>query len=91
MDTAQFLIDLRVQRDRINQAIEAIETLNGTAIPQRAAKNAKTAAPAAVKSVKAASVAPPAAKKRVISPEGRQRMAEAQQKRWAKKNKAAKA
>ncbi len=30
METAQILTDLRVERDRINQAIAALEALNGT-------------------------------------------------------------
>jgi hypothetical protein len=90
MDTAQILKELRAQRDRTIDAITAIEALNGAVIsPAKTAT--KAAKPAAVKSAKTASVAPPAAKKRVISPEGRQRMAEAQQKRWAKKKRAVKA
>jgi hypothetical protein len=88
MDTAQFLIDLRVQRDRINDAIAALESLTVNGISKPAAKYAvKTAKPA--KSAKTASVAP-ASTKRVVSPEGRLRMAEAQQKRWAKKKRAVK-
>ena len=76
MDTAQILADLRAQRDRIDAAIAAFEALGGTA-----AFPAKTAAkPAAVKREDCPSPAP-AAGKRVISPEARQRMAEAQKKR----------
>jgi hypothetical protein len=88
MDTAQILNELRAQRDRIDSAITALEALNGAAISP-VKTNANAAKPAAVKSAKTASVPAPAAKKRVISPEGRQRMAEAQQKRWASKKKAA--
>jgi hypothetical protein len=78
MDTTAILAALLLERDRIDQAIAALESLNGTAISpaKSAAKNAKT---------------PAAAKKRVFSPESRQRMAEAQQKRWAKKKRAVKA
>ncbi len=81
MDTAQFLTDLRVQRDRIDQAIAALEALSGAIV-----SSTKTA-------TKATSPAPgikPIAAKRVISAEARQRMAEAQQKRWAKKKRAVK-
>ena len=136
MDTAQILADLRAQRERISQAITALEALEETAVSRPTAKAATKAA--AVKSGKTAAVAPPAAKKRVISPEGtqadgggsaealgdeekgsktcgrerskllrrrpreecqsvlispesRKKMAEAQQKRWAKKKRAVKA
>jgi hypothetical protein len=86
MDTAQILTDLRAERDRINNAIAALESLDATAVTP-----SKTAAkPAAVKSAKPAPVVP-AATKRVVSPEARRRMAEAQQKRWAKKKQAVKA
>jgi hypothetical protein len=86
MDTAQILTDLRAERDRINDAISALEALNGTGVP-----TAKTApVPAAVKTAKPAPVAAPVAGKRVISPEGRQRMAEAQKKRYAKAKRAVK-
>ena len=70
MDTAQILADLRAQRERISQAITALETLEETAVSRPTAKAATKAA--AVKSGKTAAVAPPAAKKRVISPEGTQ-------------------
>jgi hypothetical protein len=89
MDTAQFLADLRAQRDRIDNAINALESLNGTAVSS--AKAATKAVALTVKSAKTAPVATPTASKRVISPEARQRMAEAQQKRWAKKKRAVKA
>jgi len=87
MDTAQILTALRAQRDRISSAIAALEALNGNKRhflqnlqqSSRACRR-KTAKPAS------ASVA-----KRTVSPEARQRMAQAQQKRWAKKKRAVKA
>ena len=82
MDTAQILTDLRAQRERITAAITALESLTGST----PAPAAKTPASAAAKSVKTTS----ASTKRAVSPEGRQRMAEAQQKRWAKKKRAEK-
>jgi hypothetical protein len=79
----QILQDLRAQRDGITQAIAELESLNGTtASPSPARKTAKTAAPGAP---------PPSFMKRLISPEARERIAEAQWKRWAKKRKAEKA
>jgi|GEM_PF-1179317 type IV secretory pathway VirB10-like protein len=86
MNTAQILADLRAQRDRINNAITALEALGGTSAPTKTATKAPAPAPA-----KSAKKAPPIVTKRVISPEARQRMAEAQQKRWAKKKRAVKA
>src|ERR1700681_2038272 len=88
MDILGILAELHGQRDRISQAIEALESLNGSTSSPRTAKTTPKPAPlATVKGVKAA----PVATKRVISPEARQRMAEAQQKRWAKKKRAVKA
>lgn len=81
MDTSIILASLRAQRDRINQAVTALEALDGTAISSQSAETtAKSSAPAPQ----------PTAKKRVINPEGRKRMAEAQQKRWAAKKKSVK-
>ena len=40
MDTAQFLKDLRAERDRINNAISALEALNGSGVTQLSAKTA---------------------------------------------------
>jgi hypothetical protein len=76
MDIKTILTDLRAERDRIDQAIAAMEALNGTS---------------ARKAAKPASGTKPTTSKRVVSPEARQRMAEAQQKRWAKKRRAVKA
>ena len=85
METAQILTDLRTERDRINQAIAALEALNGTAsgtTPRGSGvKSAKTTAPGSK----------PSSAQRVVSPESRKLMAEAQRKRWAKKKRAAKA
>ena len=61
-----------------NDAIAALKALAETAVSS--AKATKSAVP----------VAPAAAGKRVVSPEALQRMAEAQQKRWAKKKRAVK-
>ena len=80
MDTARILTDLRTQRDRITAAITALEALNLTAVSQ---PTSKAAARPALKTARTG--------KRVISAEARQRMALAQQKRWAKKKRAVKA
>ena len=75
MDTKAIIADLRVQRDRIDTAIVALEALNGAA---------SATTPIAVKRANTAPVTSPATSKRVVSAEARQRMAAAQQKRWAK-------
>jgi hypothetical protein len=79
MDTAKFLADLRAQRDRIDNAITALEALSGTATT-----SAKTTTKAALPATA------PTTAKRVISAEARQRMADAQKKRYAKARAAAK-
>ena len=76
MDTSNILATLRAERNRIDQAIAALEALNETS----ATKVAKPA-PGTKQTVT----------KRVVSPEARLRMAVAQQKRWAKKKRAVKA
>jgi hypothetical protein len=86
MDTTQILTVLRAQRDRISAAITALEALNGNGVSQ---PKATVAAPASKTSKKVA-VVPPTTRKRVVSAEARQRMAEAQKKRWAKNKRAAK-
>ena len=74
MDTSKILADLRAERDQINQAIAALESLGGTG----------AAAKSTPKAAKAASVkAKPKGKKHVISAAGRNRIAEAARKRWA--------
>jgi hypothetical protein len=90
MDTAQILNELRAQRDRTIAAIAAVEALNGAGItPAKTAT--KTAAHVGVNGDKTATIVPPTSKKRVVSPEARQRMAEAQKKRYAKAKRALKA
>jgi hypothetical protein len=133
MDAKTILADLRAERDRLNLAIAAIESLEGTTAPVkrgRPAKSAATTVPTvkkrtmsaaarkriaeaqrkrwaakraaekkpAAKTAKASGkkaatkeTAPRKATKRVVSPEARQRMAKAQQKRWAKAKRAARA
>jgi hypothetical protein len=84
MDTAKFLTDLRAQRDRIDNAITALEAISDNiAAPTKKAAQAPASANAT-----GTAVLP---KKRVLSPEGRQAIIEATRKRWAKKKRAEKA
>jgi hypothetical protein len=81
MDTSNILALLRAERNRINQAIAAVESLDGTAATvNTSTKAAKTTHPNATAT----------AAKRTISPAGRKHIAEAQKARWAAKKTAAK-
>jgi len=75
MDTKNILIELRAELNRINQAIAALEMLNGTA---------PAITPAAI-------AAPKQAKRRGLTPAGRRRLSAMMKKRWAeRRQKAAK-
>jgi hypothetical protein len=79
MDTKQLLSELRAERDRIIQAIAAIEALDGAskrAIPHRAGAR------------QAAAFKP--ARRRTMSAAARKRISEAAKRRWAERKKAAK-
>jgi hypothetical protein len=77
MDTKKILADLYAEKKRIDTAIAALEALSpATNSPQAAKAPAKTSSK-------------PSTKKRVLSPEGRKRIAEAAKKRWAKQKRAA--
>jgi hypothetical protein len=87
MDTAQILADLRAQRGRIDNAIAALEALNGTKplgngydLPTPLGK------PAAALDVKRAT----RTIRRTMSPAARKKIAAAQKARWAAKKKPAK-
>jgi hypothetical protein len=77
MDTAQILADLRAQRNRIENAISALEALNGT-------KPVGKPATALVKEAGQKA-------RRTLSPAGRRKIAAAQKARWAAKKKQAEA
>ena len=79
MDTRKILSELKSERDRINDAIAALEALSG-----REAQSATTAA----KSVAAPAAGRP--KKRNLTAAGRRRLSESMKKRWAERKKAAK-
>jgi hypothetical protein len=87
MDTAQILADLRAQRNRIDDAITALEALNGTK-PLGNGHNLPTplSKPAAALDVKQAAKTV----RRTMSPAARKKIAAAQKARWAAKKKPAK-
>ncbi len=78
MDTRSILSQLRVERDRINQAIAALQTLDGTAGGVRrrgAGAPAKQAAPVV-------------RRRRRMSAAARKRLSEMMKKRWAARKRA---
>jgi hypothetical protein len=76
MDTKQILADLRAELNRIEQAIAALEGLDGTGTLKATALSAQPA-PAKARG------------RRTMSPAARKKIAEAQRKRWAAQKKAA--
>ena len=76
MDTKAILAQLSAERDHLDQAIAALESLDGTA-------------PTALRSTTSASKAIPT-KKRRLTPAGRKRISEMMKARWTARRKAAK-
>lgn len=74
MDIQAIVKELKRERDRLNTAIVALE---GTDLP-----------PTPPKALPAANVlAPPAKKRRHLTPEGRKRLSDMMKKRWAERRK----
>ena len=73
MDTSAILKELRAERERIDQAISALESLDGTGTLKATAPSAK---PAPIK----------ARGRRRMSLAARRKIAAAQRKRWAERN-----
>jgi hypothetical protein len=73
MDTKSILADLRTELNRLNQAIAALESLDGT----------ETAPTPAAKAV------PKQSKRRGLTPAGRRRISEMMKARWAARRKQA--
>lgn len=75
MDTRKIIVDLKAERDRINQAIAALESLDGTA----AARSGATAV--------AAKNAPKQPGRRGLTPAGRRKLSAMMKARWAARRK----
>jgi hypothetical protein len=75
MDTASMLAELRVERDRISHAINALEALQRTNTASRKPGRPKGQGNTAVK------------KRRGITAAGRRRLSEMMKKRWAERRK----
>jgi hypothetical protein len=73
MDTKSILADLKAELNRLNQAIAALESLDGTAT---------ATTPAAI-------AAPKPSKRRGLTPAGRRRLSAMMKARWAARRKAA--
>ena len=71
METAKILTDLRTELNRLNKAIAALESLDGTATA----------------TTPAAKAAPAQAKRRGLTPAGRRRLSEKMKARWAARRK----
>lgn len=88
MDVGQILSAIDSEIARLQQAREAVAALNGTSpVPQPAARRGRP------KGSKNAVPAPETAtrkRKRNLSPEGRKRIQEAMQRRWAERRKGSK-
>lgn len=92
MDTSRILNELRSERDRINQAIAALEALTPSA-PQTASQPKRRGRkPAAAKQGpgQPAPAKQVSAGKRTLSPSARKRISEAAKRRWAAQKAAAK-
>ena len=79
MDTKNILSQLRAERDRINQAIAALETLDSKGGGFRRGRGRAGAASAK---------APATRRRRRMSAAGRKRLSEMMKKRWAARKKA---
>lgn len=77
MDTKSILVQLKAERDRISQAIAALETLDSTENNSR--------------DIASAPKAPVARGRRKMSPAARKRISEMMKQRWAERKKKAKA
>jgi hypothetical protein len=77
MDTRRIIVDLKAERDRINQAIAALESLDGTA----------TAMPRAT--TVAAKSAAKQPRRRGLTPAGRRKLSAMMKARWAARRKQA--
>ena len=74
MDIQAIVKELRRERDRLNTAIEALEGTDLPLAPPKASPVADIPAP-------------PAKKRRHLTPEGRKRISDMMKKRWAEKRK----
>ncbi len=80
MDIRRILADLRAERDRIDQAISALEALGATG--RRSARRGATLTTGAIR---------PPRKRRHMSAAARKRISEMMKKRWAERKKKSKA
>ena len=85
MDVTQILSAIDAEIARLQQAREAVAALNGASpVPQQPRRGRP-------KSIKVAASEPaPRKRKRNLSPEGRKRIQEAMQRRWAERRKGSK-
>ena len=90
MDVSHILSAIDAEIARLQQAREAVAALNGTSpVPQQPAPGRRGRPKGSKNAVAAAAVPEPPARKRKrnLSPEGRKRIQEAKQRRWADRRK----
>lgn len=93
MDVTHILTAIDAEISRLQQAREAVAALNGASpIPQQTSAQPRRGRPKGSKNVvgAAAPEAPARKRKRNLSPEGRKRIQEAMQRRWAERRKSGK-
>ena len=87
MDVSQILSAIDAEISRLQQARQAVAALDGASpIPQQPRRGRPKAS---VTAPPEAAVATPRKRKRNLSPEGRKRIQEAMQRRWADRRKSA--
>ncbi len=90
MDVSQILSAIDAEIARLQQAREAVAALNGASpVPQTSAQP-RRGRPKGSKNVPVTPEAPARKRKRNLSPEGRKRIQEAMQRRWAERRKGVK-
>ncbi len=77
MDFAKIIAELKAERERIDQAMSALDRVAQSSVRRRGRRPNWMLETGA-------NIVTGSFKKRVVSPEARQRMAEAQRRRWAK-------
>lgn len=75
MDIQAIVKELKLERDRLNTAIEALEGTDLPLTPRKSSRAPKVAAP-------------PRKRRSRLTPEGRKRISDMMKKRWAEKKKA---
>lgn len=85
MDTSKILNDLRAERDRIQRAIDALESLDSSSVQTASPQPRRGRKPASAQPAEKPVSGP---RKRTMSAAARRRISQAAKKRWAERKKA---